>query len=302
VGTLQDNWGWHPDLWRKAAGPNVFDADRFSFPMWSNRAIFPGGREDPEILELKRMLPKAEYARTVAAEVVASPARIYPEFTFAGEEELGHVRELAYDPERPVILWVDAGYYPSHYCVLPVQFHQQVDGLHTMEVVHVIDEVYEHHKTHHDVIEICRSRPWWPSVERAVGGHETKQHLSAESTQEVWETLVGTDEGDPERFRFDVFDAGRIQDGIIRVKTFLEDPATKRPRLYVDASCQGTQEEFGTYRRKTDARGNVVSDEPEDKNNDAMDCIRNGLVERYGHVRRRRTEPTPGKKRPRVRG
>lgn len=292
-GTLRDNVGWYAGLYLSFEGPNVFDGERYSFPAWLNKSIFPGGREDPEIKRLERILPKDEFARRVAAEVLPSPARVYPEFSFPV-----HVKEVSFDPGAEVGLAVDAGYYPSHYAVLALQV-AVVDG---MEVVRQVDEVWEHHLTHYEIISLCRQRAWWENVTRAVGGHETRQHQAAESTQEVWEALVGQEAGDPERFRFEVFDAGRILDGVVRVKTFLKDPATDRARIEIDAGCVGTLEEFGKYSRKVDSRGNVVSEDPEDRNNDAMDCWRNWLVERYGLVERERREGVPGRRRVAARG
>lgn len=292
-GTLRDNVGWYANLYMAFEGANVFEGERFSFPAWVNRSVFPGGEQDAEIQRLRKILPTDEFARRVAAKVLPSPARVYPEFSFPV-----HVAEVAFDPEADVELAVDAGYYPSHYAVLALQV-ARVEG---MEVVRVIDEVWEHHLTHYDIIEMCRGRGWWGKVKRAVGGHESRQHQAAESTQEVWETLVGQKEGDPERFRFEVFDAGRILDGVVRVKTFLKDPATGRARLQVDVGSVGTQGEFGAYKRKMDTKGNVISEEPKDADNDAMDALRNWLVERYGWVERRRREPKPGRRRQPVRG
>jgi len=292
-GTLRDNVGWYANLYTSFEGPNVFEGERFSFPAWVNESVFPGGEQDAEIERLRKILPVDEFARRVAAMVLPSPARVYPEFSFPV-----HVDEVAFDPGSPVELAVDAGYYPSHYAVLALQV-ATVDG---MEVVRQIDEIWEHHLTHYDIVQLCRGREWWGKVKRAVGGHESRQHQAAESTQEVWETLVGQEEGDPEGFRFEVFDAGRVLDGVVRVKTFLTDPATRRARLLVDVGCTGTQSEFGDYKRKLDTKGNVISEEPKDADNDAMDCWRNWLVERYGLVKRVRREPRPGKRRRAARG
>ena len=287
-GTLRDNVGWYANLWTSFEGLNVFEGQRFSFPSWVNRAVYPGGRNDPEILSLERILPVDDFARRVGAKVLPSPARIYPEFDYAL-----HVKEIEFDPRLPVELAVDAGYYPSHYAVLALQVVVE-DG---MEIVHQVDEIWEHHLVHYDVIEMCRQRPWWGNVKRAVGGHETRQHQAAESTQEVWEILVGQKAEDPAGFRFDVFDAGRILDGVGRVKTFLVDPATKRARYRCDVGCTGTQEEWQTYKRKTDSKGAVRSEEPEDRNNDAMDALRDWMVERYGLVERVVRAPRAGKRR-----
>jgi len=284
-GTLWDTFGWYADLYRAFEGPNVFEGERFSFPAWINRAIYPGGEDDPEIQRLRKIYPVDEFARLVAAELRPSPARIYPEF-----EYVKHVREVKFDPDCEVLLAVDAGYYPSHYAVLAIQ-EAEVGG---MRVVRQIDEVWEHHKTHHDIVSICQEREWWGKVRRAYGGHETRQHQAAESTQEVWEELTD--------FPFEVVDGGRILDGVVRVKTMLVDPATGVSRYECDVGCLGTQHEFQAYKRRTDSRGNVIGEEPEDKNNDAMDALRNYMVERFGLVERAKRVPRPGKRRVAVRG
>ena len=279
-GTLWDNFGWYADLYKSFAGPNVFDGSVFALPTWDNLAKFPGGENDGEIQRLKDTLPEDEFARRVAAKLVPSPARIYPEFRY----DLHVSDEVKYNPDLPVFLAVDPGYRPSHYAVLALQVAEETIDDKPMEVVYQIDEIWEHDKTHHDVISMCRDREWWTGVTEAVGGHETKQHQATKSTQEVWRNVVGTQEGDPENFIFTVFNAGKIVDGIIRVKTFLSDPGTKRSRYYCAPRNTGTQDEFQRYKRKTNSKDEVTSEEPEDRNNDAMDALRNFLVHRYGLV------------------
>jgi len=274
-GTLWDNHGWYAELYKSFEGPNIFNGAVFALPTWANLAVYPGGEDDPEIKRLRDTLPADDFSRRVAAQLVPSPARIYPEF-----ECTTHVKQIEYDPEQPVYLAVDPGYRPSRYAILALQI--VTDG--TMEIVNQIDEIWEHDKTHHDVIEMCRARNWWHGVTQAIGGHETKQHQAAASTAEVWRNLVGTVENDPEDFSFTTFNAGRVLDGIVRVKTFLSDPALKVPRYYCAPGCTGTQQEFQVYKRRTDSKGGVASEEPQDKDNDAMDALRNFLVQRYGLV------------------
>ena len=298
-GTLLDSFGWHADLYNTClAGPehNAYSGASFSWPTWFNKTLFPLGENDPEIIRMRSTMPKDEFDRRVAAKVVPSPARIFPE-----HDSALHAQDVPYDPTLPVTLWLDAGYYPSHYAVAVVQFaEEQVENAAgdtvTIEVVNQIDEIWEHHLGHRAVYEMCKDREWWPGVVRVVGGHETKQHNeSGETTQEVWQAFA---RADGFRLPFRVFNAGRILDGISRVRTFLIDPTLEVPRYRYDrARCVGTQEEFNKYSRKTNQRHEVTSEQPEDKNNDAMDCIRNGLVERYGFAGRRRGVSRPSKRR-----
>ena len=294
VGTLKDNFGWHADLYRDCEGENVYGGERFSFPAWLNRAVFPGGRADPEIVRLEQTLPRSEFLRRVAAELVADPARIYPEF-----DHIRHVGTVEWDRDQPVILAVDAGYYPSRYAVLALQVVEEtfkvVWGSQVrMSVVHQIDEVWENHLTHQDVWEMCKEREWWTGVEKVVLGHEGTQHQAAASTEEVWNSLA---RAQGKELKVEVFDAGRIMDGVVRVKTFLRDPALKVARYRVDARCTGTISEFGAWRRPVDSKHRVRSDEPEDRNNDAMDALRNFMVWKFGLVEAVRKPSVRGRRR-----
>lgn len=293
VGTLKDNFGWHADLYRDCAGENVFEGERFSFPAWMNRAIFPGGRTDPEIERLERLLPRSEFLRRVAAELVADPARMYPGF-----DHIRHVGMVEWDRDKPVTLAVDAGYYPSKYAVLALQVVEKTfavrGGQVRMEVVQQFDEVWENHLTHEEIYEMCREREWWSGVERVVLGHEGKQHQAAASTEEVWNSLA---RAQGKELRVEVFNAGRILDGVMRVKTFLKDPAMGVARLRVDAGCTGTISEYGAWKRKTDSKGRVISEEPEDRNNDAMDAFRNYIVWKFGLVESVRKPSVRGRRR-----
>lgn len=54
-------------------------------------------------------------------------------------------------------------------------------------------------------------------------------------------------------------------------------------RLYISPKCQNTIREFGLYRRKKRVDG-TFSEEPEDKNNHAMDALRYAVASRFGRV------------------
>lgn len=267
AGTLWDDWGAYADLYRAFEGENVYGGRLFRFPAWMNTKVFPGGEQNPEILRLKGILPLAEFARRVGAELVASPARLYPEFTAE------HIRKIDWDPEGVIDVTIDPGYFPSKYAVLAVQ--PTVDDL-GRECIHVIDELWINHCTHHEVIDIVKRRLWWHQVRRVYGGHETKQHPSAKSTAEVWRSLAGKP--------FQIVPKTTQWTKINRVKTFLKDPGDDAIRLYIDVKCVGLAEEFRSWKRKTDAHGEVASDAPEDKGSDALDALGNYVFARFGAV------------------
>ena len=285
AGTLWDDWGAYADLYRAFEGENVYDGERFEFPAWMNTEVYPGGREDDEIKRLRQILPKAEFARRVAAKLIPSPARIYPEFSPE------HVRRIQWDPEAPIDVSIDPGYYPSKYAVLALQPTIDEKG---RECIHVIDELWVNHYTHHDVINEVKEKIWWPNVRRVYGGHETRQHPSAESTAEVWRKEANKP--------FTIVRKERQWTKINRVKTFLEDPGDGSIRLYVDVKCTGLQEEFRSWKRKTDSHGEVKSDMPEDSGEDALDALGNYVLDRFGSVEKQYKSGRPGRVRIPARG
>ena len=272
IGTLRDNVGWQADLWRLGQGLNDLGVVSYSLPAWANLALFPGGRDDPEILDWRRSLnDEDESARRIDAEVRSSPARMFPAF-----DHVLHVQEwAAFDSGEDVYVVADAGYYPSRYAVLAVQFRKDPHG---REIVVVVDEIWEHNKVHEEILDMVKARPWATNVVQAIGGHESKQHQATASMAEVWEAVW------PGLY-FETFDAGAILPGASRVRWLL-NPGDLGPRLILSPGCDGTAWEFGHYMRKTDRQGNVISEQPEDRNNDAMDALRNLVVWRYGPVDR----------------
>lgn len=77
----------------------------------------------------------------------------------------------------------------------------------------------------------------------------------------------------------------KIEGGVARVADLLfrrkSETAPDWARLYVSPRCKNTIREFGLYRNKKAPDG-TFRDDPEDKNNHAMDALRYALVGRFG--------------------
>ena len=268
AGTLKDNYGWYAGLTDDlAAQGNIWRGETFSIPAWANTLLYPGGRNDPEILRLEEALPEDEFARTIAAKRMPSKALVFPEFSYAA-----HVRPCPFDPSQPVYLWVDPGYYPSAYVVLAIQFHGQQ--------VWVIDEIYLYFHTHEQVIEVAQGREWWPQVDRlGVIDFAGRQHHAEKSAEEVWRAVAG------KRLRSQFVG---VLDGIARHRTFLghkdRDGKMVGVRLIHDPRCKFSLEEYKKYRRPADRDGNATSDIPIDADNHSMKALAYGLVDRFGFV------------------
>ena len=261
AGTLWDNHGWYAKLVDELKTPgNAWQGETYSLPAWTNTYLYPGGRNDPEILRLEELLPPDEFARTVAAERLPSRALVFGrEFDY----DL-HFRSLPYRPELPVNLWVDPGYFPSVYAVLAVQF--------AGDEVNNFDEIYLNHHTHEEMIAVARGREWWGNVHRIVMDVAGTQHTanSRLSAAETWAKESGL---------FPFSQQVRILDGIARHRGFLNP---RRPRLFHDYGCKGVLSEYQNYRLPTDRDGNPTHDMPVDAHNHAMKAIGYGLIDKYG--------------------
>ena len=88
-----------------------------------------------------------------------------------------HVRDVAYVPGLPVRLAVDPGYAGAY----AVEALQHIDG---REVV--VDEIYERGLVTEEIIEMAKSRPWWPDVEGGVIDVAAYQHHSMPAPAEAW--------------------------------------------------------------------------------------------------------------------
>lgn len=73
----------------------VFDDDYESWrlPSWENPVVYPGGRNDPEILEIEKRVSKQFFAQEIAAEFTAFAGKIYEEF-----DTQIHVKKIEYNP------------------------------------------------------------------------------------------------------------------------------------------------------------------------------------------------------------
>lgn len=93
-------WGWKRGLeyqtkpWRS-----------WQMPSWSNTVVFPGGRNDPEILDAKEDLTDDEFERQYGGRFVDRVGRVMAEW-----DDLVHLKRLKFNPDWPLYGAVDYGY------------------------------------------------------------------------------------------------------------------------------------------------------------------------------------------------
>ena len=170
---------------------------------------------------------------------------------------------------------------PGYAGAYAVEVVQEINGQ-----VCVIDEIYEQGLITKEIIEIAQSRPWWKDVQGGVIDIAGYQHQAMSAPAEIWMEETG------------LYLSGqkiKINDGTERLKGFLKtDPQTNAPKLIINPKCEGILSEFGVvpnpfdgqtraYRWKVDRDGNIVGEQPDDKNNHGVKAVIYGLVDRFGY-------------------
>ena len=91
AGTLESNnkvqWIWYELLASEWSHHQDGDDQRsFSLPSWANRKEFPGGREDPKILDFEQRFSEYTFKRRIAGEPVGVENPCFPELWEVGSE------------------------------------------------------------------------------------------------------------------------------------------------------------------------------------------------------------------------
>ena len=271
---------WYAEQYEKWIVDNEEGGGAFSIPTWSNRAIYPGGIDDPKIQELKAKSPNPEwFLERFAGVPCPPPTAVFKEFRISKHvSEEARFRPFRLDADgkelkrdgKPVPweveLAIDPGYNGA-YAVLAVQ----VDG----PIVNVIDEVYHQYIQAEDIITECKAREWWPNVRRGVIDIAGTQHQGLASHTEVWAYQARVM---LESVRVD------IPPGIARLRSFLSPGLEVPPRIFYSPKCKNSIKEFTLYRYRQVEEGKVTSEKPIDAFNHAAKAIAYWLVARYGFV------------------
>lgn len=92
-------------LWGRGQDPAFPTWSSYRMPSWANTITFPGGRQDPEILEAEADLTEDEFNRQYAAMFVDKVGAVMQEW-----DDETHLRSLKYNPDWPLYMAVDYGF------------------------------------------------------------------------------------------------------------------------------------------------------------------------------------------------
>lgn len=280
-GTFESSLDWYSEKfldWQ--TGENLEQALSISIPTWSNEAIFPLGREDPEMKRLESVYSRVEGLFDERCGAIPTPpaSLIFREFRYSI-----HVTPTAiFNPALPVYLAVDPSSGGDPYAVHACQFPPcscPTPHPDTIDNCYVIDEYYENKVSTEEIVKELSTRPWWKRVE---GG---AIDVEAPDERKRWRkygkiNLVAK--------KIDQFA------GIRRLKSFLywkrEEGSwifTERPHLYVNPKCKGLQYELSHYKRKMSPEDSMrlMEKPPAGQRDHSVKAIWYLLIARYGDVR-----------------
>ena len=275
-GTFEGSLGWYPQLFQQWQHGGD-DEQSFSLPSYSNQYLYPGGRQDPEILRLQAVASDDFFMERIEGIPTPPQGLVFGEF----RPDI-HISDNAkWSAGDPVYLWIDPGYAGGY----AVEVVQEINGQ-----ICVIDEIYEQNLITTEMIDIAQSRPWWKDVQGGAIDIAGYQHQAMSAPAEIWLEETGI---------YLAAQKVRINEGTERLKSFLKtDPISNAPKIIFNPSCRGILSEFGAepnpftgqtqaYRWRTDRDGNIVGESPEDKYNHGVKAVIYGLVDRfgYGHLR-----------------
>jgi len=285
-GTFEGSEGWYADKFSEWESPdNPEGGVSFSMPTWSNTLVFPGGREDPEILRMERIYSRVPgwFEERLGATPVPPSNLVFRDFRSSV-----HVGDGAkFRTNLPVYLAIDPSDGSNPYAVLACQFIPHVrEAPHPdpIDYCHVIDELYVTGKITEQIVSMAKEKPWWENVK---GG---AIDVEAPDEKKRWKKYGNV-----------TLHAEKVQvlSGIRRLKTFLHykrDPKTgeftELPHLVIHPRVKSLPFEVRKYKRpetaitKGDQEAKTLRKEPPQGQPDhALKALWYLLIARYGEVK-----------------
>lgn len=243
-------------------------------PSWTNTVAFPGGRNDPEILEAEDDLTEDEFSRQYKAQFVDRVGRVMKEW-----DDDDHLVDISYNRKWPLYAAVDYGYTNDW-----VWLWIQVDEFNN---VYVIGEIRWQLK---DTEEIAREMVNHPLMSQLLMIYGPPAEPDDNNVlKRVLSKVVRANTGGEIKTR----------DGLVRSALKLrpshlpDGHPEKKPQLVVDRSCTKLAWEMRTGYRWPENKSEVKSDSetPMDKDNhgpEALGRFYKGHMEKFSDIRRAR--------------
>jgi hypothetical protein len=263
--TTPEGFNWLYDLWSLGRNPGFADYESWRFPSWENTVVYPGGRNDTEILLLEQTTAAEWFMQEIGADFASFVGKIYAEW-----DETVHVKPIAYNPAWKNYNFMDWGYVNPFACI-----DVMVDP---QDNVYIWREHYRSYTTLEDHIVLMQQRdqPEGYHIDCCFG--DAADPEAAMTVNKYYAPCMALPEAKT-----------NWRQGIDTVKKFLKTYQTgemdeygtpkMEPKLFVDPSCMFTIKEFNNYRAsKQPTSGLDPRDIGQKVDDHIMDALRYGLV------------------------
>lgn len=251
---------WFYDMWKMGLSRPEYWSRQW--PSWVNREVYPGGEDDPEIIQMRETTLEEWFDQEIAAKFTAVVGRILPEF-----DETVHVQQHTYNPDWKNYIAFDWGYANP---LAAVEFQVAPD-----DSVHVWREHYHSFRTLEWHVETIKQRlnPEGYRLDGAFGDVADPEAVAYVSQHLV--PCVADNEA-----KVNWLTGIRLMKRLMKPEdTGLLDQYDRpvmRPHYYVDPSCENHISELLSYRTRTNVSANefkgagVVASGSDDHTIDAM--------------------------------
>jgi hypothetical protein len=267
--TTPEGQNWLYGIWQFGQREDLADYESWRFPSWDNPAVYPGGRNDPEILQIEATTAPEWFMQEIGADFTSFVGRIYSEF-----DELTHVRPIVYQPGWKNYIAFDWGFVHP---LAAVEF--MVDPFDNIWIWREHVRSYWRVEQHVEYLRDGRENPDGYHLDLAFG-----DAADPEAASYVTQHLVPC-WALPEA-------KNNWRNGVDLVKTFLREHEVgildefgtpySLPKLFVSPNCPNTIKEFNNYRAKADLPSNIresgTNSAALKMDDDCMDAIRYALV------------------------
>jgi hypothetical protein len=276
--TTPEGFNWLHALWQLGRNPDFPDFESWQFPSWANQVVFPGGRNDPEIILAEKTSTPEWFAQEYGADFASFVGKIFPEW-----DELSHVREVKYNPDLPNYMAFDWGYTNP---LAAIEFQIGAN-----DTIYVWREHYKSFTMLDDHIEQLKNRDHPDNYHLDLAfGDAADPEAAAQVSQKFVQCVANPDAKSKYTWR----------DGVDLMRSFMKlipqssnpfdpdsgimivdeygTPAPDMPRFYVDHSCINTIREYNNYRSKEPVKGQNVPEWGQKMEDHTIDALRYALI------------------------
>lgn len=254
---------WYEDLWLLGQDPEFEDFDSWRFPTWANTAAFPLGKEQPELVAIRRRVSDYHWFQEYCAMFTALEGRIYEEFT----REI-NVIDLEYNPFWKNYQFFDFGFADPFVCL-----DVMVDP---SDNVYIWREYMVKRKTNqeHGLALVGRDDPPYFHVDGRFGDPGDPDAMRTLNFILSGPPLIGR------KLPVDRGISGWHQ-GIEVVKQWLKIQPDGKPKFFIDRSCTETIRQLEHLQTADEKEGRNTREGQKDYDDHGPDAIRYGMGELF---------------------